>query len=57
MYPTALDAVPALAGYAAGELRGAEQIAASIITLPTHRHLQSADNEYKLVDRIAGLLL
>lgn len=56
MYPTALTAVPALAGYAAGSMSGAERIAASILTLPTHRYLRSADNSYEVVDNIAGLL-
>lgn len=56
MYPTALNAIPDLAGYAAGDLKNAEQIAASIITLPTHRHMQTADNEYGLIGEIAGLV-
>ncbi len=56
MYPTALNAVPALAEFAPGGMDGAEKIAASIITLPTHRYMQSSDNSYEAVDRIAGLL-
>ncbi len=56
MYPTALNAVPDLAHYAEGGMDGAERIARSILTLPTHRFIRSADGGNETVDQIAGLV-
>jgi len=56
MYPTALNAVSDLVEYVDGDLEGSIRIASSILTLPTHKYLRSADNNFDAVDQIAGLL-
>ncbi len=55
MYPTALDAVPALRRSASGDLKGARNIAETIVTLPTHRYIRSADNDNGVIETIIGL--
>ncbi|MDD4052113.1 MAG: DegT/DnrJ/EryC1/StrS family aminotransferase [candidate division Zixibacteria bacterium] len=55
MYPTALNGIPQLPQPADDKLTGAEMIARSIITLPTHRFLQTANGPSRLVEKIAGL--
>jgi perosamine synthetase len=55
MYPTALNAIPQLPQLANDKLTGAEMIAQSIITLPTHRFLQAANGPSRLVEKIAEL--
>jgi perosamine synthetase len=55
MYPTALNGIPQLPQSATCKLTGAETIARSIITLPTHRFMRSADRPSRTVEKIAGL--
>ncbi|NMC43892.1 MAG: DegT/DnrJ/EryC1/StrS aminotransferase family protein [candidate division Zixibacteria bacterium] len=55
MYPTALNRIPRLSQESAANLPGAEAIARSIVTLPTHRFVQRAGTPAGIVERIAGL--
>lgn len=55
MYPTALNGIPQLPQLPDTKLPGAEMIARSIVTLPTHRFLQTPNGPSHLVEKIAGL--
>lgn len=55
MYPTALNGIPQLRQELAAKLPGAEAIARSIVTLPTHRFMQRAGTPTGIVEKIAGL--
>ena len=55
MYPTALNAVAALPDLDGIVLPGAEQIARSLVTLPTHRYIAADNDKFRLVDRIVEL--
>ena len=55
MYPTALNGIPQLPQLPDNKLTGAEMIARSIVTLPTHRFLQTPNGPSHLVEKIAGL--
>jgi dTDP-4-amino-4,6-dideoxygalactose transaminase len=54
MYPTTLNKIKQLPPTSEDELAGSESIARSIITLPTHHHIQSGGNI--LIEKISGLL-
>lgn len=47
-YPSALDAIPALAPHAAGDVPRARDLAARLLTLPTHGGLRGARREAAL---------
>jgi dTDP-4-amino-4,6-dideoxygalactose transaminase len=55
MYPTALNGISQHHNSSAFDLEGAEQIASSIITLPTHRHIQSYNKKSRIVEQIVEL--
>lgn len=55
MYPTALNGIPQLPQLVETSLTGAEMIAQSLITLPTHRFMLAAEGPSHLVEKIAGL--
>jgi dTDP-4-amino-4,6-dideoxygalactose transaminase len=57
MYPTTLNKIAGLPQLTELKLNGSECIARSIITLPTHRHIQSADKDCGIVNMIAGLFV
>jgi perosamine synthetase len=55
MYPTALNGIPQLPQGSTAKLSGAEAIARSIVTLPTHRFVQTTGKSSGIVEKIAGL--
>lgn len=56
MYPTALNGIPQWPQGSGFGLPGAEAIARSIVTLPTHRFVQTAGKPSNVIEKIAGLL-
>lgn len=57
MYPRSLNRVDRLSSISSTDLKGAEYIARSIITLPTHRFIRAYDRQRGLTETIAGLLV
>ena len=56
MYPRSLNHIDRLSSISSTDLKGAEYIAESIITLPTHRFIRAYDQQGGLTETIAGLL-
>ncbi|MCP4567745.1 MAG: DegT/DnrJ/EryC1/StrS aminotransferase family protein [FCB group bacterium] len=55
MYPTALNGLPSIAEGNNIDLPGAERIARTIVTLPTHRHILHALQNDSITDKLARL--
>jgi dTDP-4-amino-4,6-dideoxygalactose transaminase len=56
MYPATLNAIKDVSFQVGSNLRIAQEIADSIITLPTHRHIQLADQRFRLTSEIVKFL-
>jgi dTDP-4-amino-4,6-dideoxygalactose transaminase len=55
MYPTVLSQIPELPQLAEFDLKGSENIARSIVTLPTHRFIKLSDGQGRQIQKVTGL--